>query len=381
MSRVIAHSVKSYLFRTGSWIYSQISNLKRYHPIVITSKKSNLDIFPVPELYSLSDLNPLNRFAQQQYAKLTGSPYPFFYRVLKKKGAVVIHSHFGNRGYFDLPLKRKLDIPQVTTFYGHDVSLLPREERWRRRLEELFADGDLVLAEGNYMKKTLLELGCPESKVRVQHLGIDLNKIPFIPRKPDGSRTIKILIAGTFREKKGITYALEAFARIAPRHKNLELTLVGDAGRSQREVDYKKEITSIISARNIAGRVNYLGFLPYPAFIKEAQHNHIFLSPSIHPSDGETEGGAPVALIEMSAYGMPIVSTFHCDIPEVVVDGASGFLVPEKDTDALAERLEYLIAHPETWEDMGRAGRSHIEAEFNIEQQAEKLEQHYDSLL
>lgn len=381
MSRVIAHSVKSYLFRTGSWIYAQISALKRYHPIVITSKTSNLDIFPVPEIYSLSDLNPLNRFIQQQYMKLTGSPYPFFYRALKKREAALIHSHFGNRGYFDLPLKRKLAIPQVTTFYGHDVSLLPREERWRRRLEVLFAEGDLVLAEGNYMKKTLTELGCPESKLRVQHLGIDLNKIPFIPRKPNGDGTIKILVAGTFREKKGITYALEAFAKIVPHHKNLALTLVGDAGRSRREVDYKKEITSIISARNIAGRVNYLGFLPYPAFIKEAEHNHIFLSPSIHPSDGETEGGAPVALIEMSAYGMPIVSTFHCDIPEVVVDGVSGFLVPEKDTDALAERLEHLVTHSETWESMGRAGRKHIEAEFNIAQQAEKLEQHYDSLL
>jgi colanic acid/amylovoran biosynthesis glycosyltransferase len=83
----------------------------------------------------------------------------------------------------------------------------------------------------------------------------------------------------------------------------------------------------------------------------------------------------------MSAYGMPIVSTFHCDIPEVVVDGVSGFLVPEKDTDALAERLEHLVTHSETWESMGRAGRKHIEAEFNIAQQAEKLEQHYDSLL
>jgi len=59
----------------------------------------------------------------------------------------------------------------------------------------------------------------------------------------------------------------------------------------------------------------------------------------------------------------------------------SGFLVPEKDSDALADRLEYLIGHPELWEPMGRAGRSHIEADFNIETQAAKLEQHYDSLL
>lgn len=245
----------------------------------------------------------------------------------------------------------------------------------------LFEQCDLILAEGNYMKRSLLELGCPAPKVIVQHLGVNLEKIPFIPRRINDHQKIKILIAGTFREKKGITYALEAFAKLTSKYKNIEVTLVGDAGRSQREIDYKKEITTIISTQKIADKVNYLGFLPYPAFIKEAKNNHIFLSPSIHPSDGETEGGAPVALIEMSAYGMPIVSTLHCDIPEVVVDGESGFLVQEKDTNGLAERLEHLINHPELWESMGKAGRKHVEEEFNIVKQAAKLESIYDSLL
>ena len=381
MSKTVAHSVRSYLFRTGSWIFAQISHLKRYQPLVITTRKRNLDIFPVKDIYSLSDLSSLNRFFQRQYAKWTNFYYPFFFKVLKKTRVSHLHSHFGNRGYFDLALKQKLKIPQVTTFYGHDVSMLPQEERWRKRFKVLFEQCDLILAEGHYMKKSLLNLGCPDSKVRVQHLGINLEKIPFIPRKLNDHQNAKILIAGTFREKKGITYALEAFAKLTSKYKNIEVTLVGDAGRSQREIDYKKEITTIISTRKIADKVNYLGFLPYPAFIEEAKNNHIFLSPSIHPSDGETEGGAPVALIEMSAYGMPIVSTFHCDIPEVVVDGESGFLVQEKDTNGLAERLEHLINHPELWESMGKAGRRHIEEEFNIVKQAAKLESIYDRLL
>ncbi|MDX1778819.1 MAG: glycosyltransferase, partial [Thermodesulfobacteriota bacterium] len=312
---------------------------------------------------------------------LTGLSYPFFSKVLKKHRATILHSHFGNRGYFDLALKQKLNIPQVTTFYGHDVSLLPQEERWKKYLKILFNNGDLILAEGHYMKKALIELGCPDDKVKVQHLGINPETIPFIPRNLNIDQKVKILIAGTFREKKGITYALQACAKVASHFKNIEINLIGDAGRSQREIDYKKEVLAIMSTRDLAERVNYLGFLPYPDFIEEAKSNHIFLSPSIHPSDGETEGGAPVALIEMSAYGMPIVSTFHCDIPEVVLDGKSGFLVPEKDSDALAERLEHLINHPEIWEPMGRTGRKHMEEEFNIVKQAEKLEEIYDSLL
>ncbi len=379
--RVVAHSVRSYLFRTGSWIHAQIDHLTRYLPLVITQRTMNLDIFPVERLYALSSLSGINRFFQKQCARFLGSGYPYFRTVLKEQQVALLHSHFGNRGYYDHALARKLSIPHLTTFYGHDVSLLPQKEEWRKRLKVLFEQGDLMLAEGHYMRKTLIELGCPEEKVRVQHLGIDCEAIPFLPRKPADDGKIKILIAGTFREKKGITYALEACARVTSAYKNVEVTLIGDAGRSQREINYKREIISLITARNMAARVNYLGFLPYPAFIEEAKHNHIFLSPSIHPSDGETEGGAPVALIEMSAYGMPIVSTFHCDIPEVVLDGVSGFLVSEKDIDALTERLEYLVTHPECWEELGRAGRRHVEEEFNVVKQAAKLEAHYDSLL
>jgi colanic acid/amylovoran biosynthesis glycosyltransferase len=77
---------------------------------------------------------------------------------------------------------------------------------------------------------------------------------------------------------------------------------------------------------------------------------------------------------------MPIVSTLHCDIPEVILDGESGYLVPERDTDALADRLDYLVTHSERWEEMGRAGRQHIEQEYDGKKQALKLEKIYTDL-
>ena len=94
--------------------------------------------------------------------------------------------------------------------------------------------------------------------------------------------------------------------------------------------------------------------------------HHIFLSPSIHASNGDTEGGAPVAIIETSTSGMPIISTYHCDIPEVVIDEKSGYLMPERDVDALAERLEFLITNSGIWKQMGQKGREHIEENYNI---------------
>ena len=381
MKKIIAHSVHSYLFRTGSWIYSQLLNIRKFRSIVISTKKQNLDVFPWDETWFMSDLSPLNRFFQKEYAKRTNFYYPYFYRLLKKKGAALLHSHFGNRGFFDLKLKKKLGIPQVTMFYGHDASMMALEDKWKTRYKELFAGCDIFLAEGGFMKKTLVELGCRPEKVVVQRLGVDLNKIAFIPRKLEEDRNIRILIASTFRDKKGITYCLEAFANLVQKYKNMELGIIGDAGKSRREVEYKKQIMDVIRDRSIEGRVNFLGFLDYPAFIEEAKNHDIFLSHSICGSDGETEGGAPVTLIEMSAYGMPVVSTHHCDIPEVILDNKSGLLVSEKDVDGLTDRLEYIVTHPEKWEEMGQAGRRHIEQEYDSKKQAAKLEQIYSKLL
>ncbi|MCX8042835.1 MAG: glycosyltransferase [Desulfobacterota bacterium] len=378
---IIVHSLHTYLFRTGSWIYSQIVNTHRFRPIVVATRRQNLEVFPWDETYFLSDLPALRRFFEREYAKRTDFYYPYFYRLLKNMRVALVHSHFGNRGYFDLKLKEKLRVPQITMFYGHDASMMARDPLWQRRYDELFRRCELILAEGDHMRQVLIGLGAQPDRVVVQHLGVDLDTIAFIPRKLEGDRQIKILIASTFRDKKGITYCLEAFANVAQKHRNIHLTIIGDAGRSKREQTYKQEVIGVIRNRRIGDRITMLGFLDYPAFIEEAKKHDIFLSHSVIGSDGETEGGAPVTLIEMSAYGMPVLATLHCDIPEVIVDGKSGFLVPERDVDGLTQRLEYLVEHPEAWEPMGRAGREHVAREYDAKKQAARLEQIYSSLL
>jgi colanic acid/amylovoran biosynthesis glycosyltransferase len=379
--KTIAHSVHTYLFRTGSWIYSQLVNVKKYHSMVVATKKQNIEVFPWDDVYFISDLSAINRFFQKEFAKRTDFYYPCFYRLLKKRKPCIVHSHFGNRGWFDLKLKEKIGVPQITTFYGHDASMMAGQKRWQNRYGQLFSRCERFCAEGSYMKKTLVALGCDPEKIIVQRLGVDLDQIPFIPRSLSDTGVVRILFASTFRDKKGLTYCLEAFANVAEKHPKAELSIIGDAGRSEREQAYKREVLEVIRRRGIESKINMLGFMDYPAFIEEAKKHDIFLSHSIHGSDGETEGGAPVTLIEMSGYGMPVISTWHCDIPEVIMDGKSGLLVPEKDVDALTDRLDYLVTHPETWPEMGRQGREHIEKEYDAKTQAQKLEKIYDSLL
>ena len=98
-------------------------------------------------------------------------------------------------------------------------------------------------------------------------------------------------------------------------------------------------------------------------------------------NNDDAEGGAPVAILEAQATGLPVISSYHADIPEVVVDGESALLAPEKDVGMLAKHLEYLVEHPDVWEEMERAGREHVEQEYDVMVQVGKLEEIYDELV
>lgn len=124
-----------------------------------------------------------------------------------------------------------------------------------------------------------------------------------------------------------------------------------------------------------------LGYQPYSVLFDEAYKHHLFISPSVTAADGDTEGGAPVTIIEMAATGMPIVSTTHCDIPEVVLHGKTGLLAPERDVEALCECLRWFVRNSEYWHQMLEAGRSHIEEEYDIRKQVQKLRNIYMSFV
>lgn len=376
MKTAIAHLTKEYLQLTQTWLYSnQIINLKRYEPIIIAQITMNLDTFPAQNLYSISDANFLVKKFNTLCQIMTGCYISiYFTKVIKKNNVKLLHAHFGTEGVMYLRLKKSLNLPMVTTFYGLDVSVIPRIPYWKKRYIQLFQEGELFLTEGSHMKKELIKLGCPEDKIIVQHLGVDLEKFTFSPRKPPEDGKITILIAGSFREKKGIPYAIKAFAKVKENHPDIHLRILGDG-------IMRAQIESLIMESGISNSVTLLGYQSHGVFMTEATHAHIFMLPSITAQDGDTEGGAPVSIIEAQASGLPVISSYHADIPEVVVDGKSALLAPEKDVETLAKHLEYLVEHPDVWERMGRAGRNHVEKEYDLIVQVGKLEKIYDSLV
>ncbi len=371
----VLQSVQTWLPQTATWLYTQVRFLPGdIESTIACERTEHLDQFPFPRIRCLKDSPIVAQIRDRALRRLGVRDHlAFVLDAGRRAGARVVHSHFGINGWRDLAVAQRLGAAHAVTFYGVDVRHYPQSDpRWYVRYQEMFARVDAVLCEGPFMGRSIIELGCPNEKLRVHHLGVDLASIPFAPLAWAPGHTLRVLIAGSFREKKGFPDAIDALGRIG-REVAVEISIIGDAHGLQSTLAEKQKILDAIARNGLAERTRLLGYQPYPVVMEEARRHHVFLSPSVTASDGDTEGGAPVSLIEMSAAGLMIVSTTHCDIPGVVIHGETGLLAPEHDVDALAAHLRWLVANPSRWGEMRAAARAHIEAEFDARRQGERL--------
>lgn len=367
----VLHFTGCYLPRTENWIYTQIHSARRYSPSVLTYRLDNPELFPVDRLQCIETNRPKAIRALERIRKALTGLDPFICKELSLHKPDLIHAHFGQAGCWICREATGKNIPLVTTFYGVDASKLALQPIWLKRYRELFAKGTLFLAEGPHLGKTLVELGCPEEKVRVHHLGVDVSAHPAQSASRKSGDPFRILVAASFREKKGVDDALRAFAEAFPKGKGAELNLIGDGPLRGR-------LESLVRELRLERSVRFYGFQALPDLLKAMSEAHVFLHPSRTADDGDTEGGAPVTIIHAQASGLPVVSTFHADIPEVVREGETGLLAPERDIRGLATALKRLEADPELAARLGRRGRERMGEEYENKRQAERLEMLYD---
>lgn len=161
----------------------------------------------------------------------------------------------------------------------------------------------------------------------------------------------------------------------------LDITIIGDATAAPGSAREKDRILATIRRHGLAGRVNMIGFQTHDRLFEEAYRHHLYVAPSLTDIDGDCEGGAPVALIEMVASGMPVVSTRHCDIPGVIRDGVSGYLAEEHDVECLSGQIRRMIESVDDWPRMLRAGRDWVERRFDAVEQGVQLAAIYSEVI
>ena len=366
----VIHSFPVWLPQTQTWMHIQAKNLptELIDCHIICETIENFDQFALPNIHALENAPKIRYLWDKILRKLKVRRY-LGYNVQKAKEiqANIIHSHFGQTGWLDLPVVKRSKLKHVVSFYGFDANGLPNSQPiWKKRYKELFCQVDRVLCEGPFLASTIEKLGCPAEKIRVHHLGVEVDRITYQPRCWNPAEPLKILMVGRFVEKKGFTYALESLGRFYQQTKTkIEICIIGDA--DPKNIDMLAEKAKMLTILDQYGLIDYtrlLGYQPYSKIFKEASQHHIFLSPSVTAKNGDSEGGIPVTIIEMAASGMFIISTTHCDISEAIIHNKTGLLAPERDVDALIGHLEWLVTNPNGWRVMLDAGRDHIKKNF-----------------
>jgi colanic acid/amylovoran biosynthesis glycosyltransferase len=380
MTKLVLHSVNPYLFATGSWVYGQVSQLQRWKAAVVCKRTENLDQFPLANVHALCDLPLPRRWLEPCQKALNGGYFPFMKAVARRERALVLHSHFAGKGWQDLALARATGLPLVCSFYGGDIWANAGSAMWRERFRQLFAGGTLFLVEGNAMRAKVESLGCPPQKILVQHLGVDLSDMAFRERRAPADGIVKVLICGRGVEKKGHELAVQIFARARRTLPLLRLSVMVIA-KLPHEKELLARLHALVRELGLESCVDFPPPLPYAAWRKSLESYHVFLAPSLQLPNGDAEGGAPVSLIDMSATGMPIVASSHCDIPEVAPHGVSGLIFAEADAQAGAEALVQVAGQPGRWPEWGRQGRAHVEKNYSLKTQVAALEAAYDRLV
>ncbi len=348
-------------------IHRQIAGLRNFSPLVITQKREGN--WPT-ERIRVVPRSPL-RFLARGIERLTGRPWQIGACEAARIGSLasesaLLHIFFGNAAIRLLPLIRRVNVPVVISFHGSDVTGAIATPAFGDSRREMFGRSRLVLCRSAQLAGKVAELGCAPAKLRI--MKTVLPEIAFVTRAapPDGAW--QIVQAARLVPKKGLATSLRAFSLFKKSFPESRFTIAGEG-------PLEAELRALAASLGVAGSVSFAGFLPQQPLQKVFSSAHLFL----HPSEtvaGDVEG-IPNSLLEAMASGLPAVATCHGGIPEVIADGATGLLCPERDHAAVASALLRLAREPALYRRIAQAGSESVREQFSADRRIADIESLY----
>jgi len=290
-------------------------------------------------------------------------------KLLKEIKPDIVNAHYAS-GYATTARLANIR-PYVLSVWGSDVYDFPYKSpihKWLVRKNLLAAD--IVASTSHCMAAQTRSLAPGLEEIPITPFGVDMTAYENISPVSTDNKNIVIGTVKVMADKYGIDTLIEAFELLytelernhPPIAEKLILRLVGDGPQMQ-------ELQELAHTLKIADRVEFIGRVPHHQVPAELEKLDIYVA--LSRLDSESFG---VAIIEAGAAKRPVVVSDAGGLPEVTIEGKTGFVVPREDSQAAADAIEKLVLNPELRRKMGKAGHKHVANTYNWDTCIETME-------
>lgn len=295
----------------------------------------------------------IKQFSYDEYALLNS---------LKIEKIDCVLAEYGTTACAVLKVVQYLKLPMIVHFHGYDASVKNILTEYKDSYKKVFAYASSVIAVSNKMKETLINAGCPTHKLVVSVYGPN----PVFFDNHPLYKSQQFIAVGRFVEKKAPAVTILAFAKLAAKYPGASLIMVGDG-------ELLNDCKQLVLETGIENRVMFKGVQPVDEIKSLMEGSIAFVQHSVTATNGDEEG-TPVAILEAQAAGLPVISTYHAGIPDVVINDETGLLVQEGDEEGMAKNMIKILEKDGLAKVLGEAGRKRIAENFTLKKHLNSLE-------
>jgi len=294
--------------------------------------------------------------------KLSPVKTKYLSKYLIKNRIQAVLAEYGPTGAAVMDACRMANVPLIVHFHGYDAHRKDITSSYKHLYRQMFGQASAIVVVSSKMNKQLIELGAPPEKIYYNVYGVETDR--FKATDP-GKNPPRFLAVGRFVDKKAPYLTILAFKELLNHFSSARLVMVGDG-------PLLETCTQISKALNIRNSIEFTGPLKHDKVAMLMQKSRAFVQHSVTSGSGDSEG-TPVSLLEACASGLPIISTRHAGIKDIIIENEFGFLVDESDIQQMAKHMITLAQQPELALSLGKNARNHILKHLTMEKSINNL--------
>lgn len=272
----------------------------------------------------------------------------------KKNEIDLVFAEYGGTGEKVLAVSKELNLPLIVHFHGYDATQND-EIKSNKNYKGIFEYASYIIAVSKKMESQLLDLGCPKEKLVYNVYGPNEDFLD-VKRK---SIKPQFIAAGRFVDKKAPYYLILTFLAVIKEFPDAKLIIAGEG-------KLWNTCKNLVAFYGLQDHIELPGIISRSQFQEYLSQSLAFVQHSIMAQNGDSEG-TPLVILEAGAAGVPVVSTKHAGIPDVVINEETGFLVEEHDVEGMAEKMLLLLQNKELVVKMGNNAKERIKAHFSLQ--------------